>query len=48
MYGFIFGVLFCYNIAVSFLAFLFYKKCRKRITKTDIEDFLLDNFLEDI
>lgn len=46
MYGFIIGVLLCYNVAVSFVAFLLYKKVRKRVSKSEIEDFILDNFLD--
>lgn len=47
MYGFIIGILLCYSIVVTYIAFLFYKKFKKKITKSDIEDFILDNFLED-
>lgn len=46
MLMFIFGLLFMYCIFSSWLVIKLYQKNKKKCTKEEIEDYLLDNFLE--
>lgn len=48
MLYFIIGVLFTYSLVSSYLIYRFYYLYKKKITDKDIENYLLNNFLEDI
>lgn len=39
--------LFLYSILSTFIIYLLYKKVKSKVTKQDVENFLVDNFLDD-